>query len=101
MSPVKLILADSPKNLQAVVTAAVDLLNSRLSAIEDKWKNTFFFEDDEEFPVLSDKSKDVVGRLGAGGTVMNQEPTQGNEGWTQEKEARFQELLMKRNKNGS
>lgn len=64
--------ADSPKNLEEVTKAAVELLNSRLAASESKWKNTFFQEDDPEFPVLNDKSREIISRLGgesqAGGT---------------------------------
>jgi hypothetical protein len=69
--------ADSPKNLEEVTRAAVDLIGSRLVASESKWKNTFFLPDDPEFPVLNDKSREIMSRLGGEGQNPGSGPMDG------------------------
>jgi hypothetical protein len=54
----------SPEQLKGNIQQAVNLMYGRLNAIQDKWKNSFDQPNDPEFPIISDRSKNIIAGLG-------------------------------------
>lgn len=57
--------ASSPAQLKGAIRTGVELLKGRLDAVNDQWKRSM--ETDQDFPVLSEKSKQVLARIGITG----------------------------------
>lgn len=53
--------SNSPETIQDVSRKAVELLRSRMNAVNEPWKREFH----DDFPVLTDHSKEVLGKLEA------------------------------------
>lgn len=56
--------ADSPDSLNAAGDEIMSLMGSRTSALQDQWHNAFDRSDDNDFPVLSTKSKSLLSSMG-------------------------------------
>lgn len=71
--------ADTPEILQGVVKNAVDLIKSRLNAVQDQWGNTYNSPGDLQGPggkpIISPASQKIINRLGA---TQGTESTDGN-----------------------
>ncbi len=56
--------ADSPEALKASIGESINLMGGRLSALQDQWHNAFDQSYDKDFPVISDRSKNILSSMG-------------------------------------
>ena len=57
--------SDSPEALRGAIQEAIMLMDGRMQALQDKWQNGF--GDDASFPVISERSHQILKKLGWGG----------------------------------